>query len=225
MDLLLGPPTDEPISVWDEMFIPMVMADELRSFDVVDEGGNARPLVLSDEVVVTSTRGEEPEQPPSWLWLQLLVGVTLGVLLAAPALVDVRERRVGRVVLAGAGTAWSLLGGVLGLILVGLLFTDHVFSYWNQNLFLANPLMLVTAVLIPLSGLGEAWTARARTWAAIVAGIALVGFVIHLLPLSGQASGMHFALALPGHLGLAWGLRGQSPHASRAGAAPELAGP
>jgi hypothetical protein len=40
----------------------------------------------------------------------------------------------------------------------------------------------------------------------LLAGIALLGFVWHLLPFSTQASGMHFALALPGHLGLAIGL-------------------
>jgi hypothetical protein len=206
MDLLLGPPTDEPISVWDEMFVPMVMADELLTFTVTAEDGSERPLVLSDEVVVPSTRSAEPDAPPSWLWIYISIGVAFGALLALPALVDLEGRRAVRLALVGVGSVWSAFGGLLGAILVGLLFTDHVFSYGNENLFLANPLMLVTAVLVPLSLAGGAWTERARRWTVLLAAIALLGFVWHVLPFSTQANGMHFALALPGHLGLAFGL-------------------
>ena len=70
-------------------------------------------------------------------------------------------------------------------------------------------------VLVPLSGLGGIWAGRARAWAAVVAGIALIGFLVYLLPFSTQANGMHYALGLPAHLGLAWGLwAGSSPGAS-----------
>jgi hypothetical protein len=205
MDLALGAPTDSPISIWDEMFIPMVMADELSTFTVTGDDGSERPLVLSDEVVVPSTRAAEPEAPPGWLWIYLVIGVGLGTLFASAASERVREVRGLRLTVVGLATAWSLLTGVLGLILVGLLFTDHVFSLRNENLLLVNPLALGTAVLLPLSLAGERWSRRAGAWTAILAAIALVGFAWHLLPFSIQANGMHLAVWVPAHVGLAWG--------------------
>jgi hypothetical protein len=211
MDLLLGPPTDAPISVWDEMFIPMILRDELRSFTVPGPDGVAEPLVIAEETVVASTRAAEPSSPPGWLWIYLLVGVLVGGVLASPGLATVRASRLltgGALVFAAA---WSVFGGVLGLILVGLLFTDHVFSYGNENLFLANPLMLGTAALIALSAFGSRWHAALRTWSRVVAGISLLGFLWHLLPMSSQTNAMFLALGLPAHLGLAWGLGRAAP--------------
>ncbi len=211
MDLLLGSPTDAPISVWDEMFVPMVLADELNAFSVSDASGSLRPLVLNDEIVVPSSRADAPLAPPSWLWAYLMIGLVVGGVLALRSTERVRSSIVLRNVSLFVGTVWSLLGGVVGLVLVGLLFTDHIFSYRNENLFLVNPLMLVTAVLLPLTLLGERWKTRAYTWSLLLAGLALAGLLWHLLPWSTQTSAMFFALFLPAHLGLAWSLRDVAP--------------
>jgi hypothetical protein len=207
MDLLLGPPVDQPITAWDEMFIPMVLRDEIRSFRVTAEDGSTRPLVLAEDVVVPSDRPPTPAEPPHWLWIYLLIGLAAGGVLASGHLHRVRESSVLRRSVFALGVAWSLFGGVIGLLLVALLFTDHVFSYWNENLFLVNPLMLGTAVLMLLSLRGGAWPARARTAAVAVAAVAFVGLVWHLLPLSTQTNAMFFGLALPAHFGLIRGLR------------------
>lgn len=211
MDLLLGAPTDAPISAWDEMFIPMVMADELSSFSVSDASGVARPLVLSDEIVVPTSRAATPLAPPTWLWIYVLVGLLVGAALAGRSVERIRSSLLLRNAVLMLGTLWSLVGGVVGLVLVGLLFTDHIFSYRNENLFLANPLMLATAVLLPLTLLGERWQRRARTWSLALAGLALLGLLWHALPWSTQTNAMFFALMLPAHLGLAWGLRAVDP--------------
>jgi hypothetical protein len=58
-----------------------------------------------------------------------------------------------------------------------------------------------------LSVKGGAWPARARAGAIAVAGVAVIGLLWHVLPLSTQTNAMFFALVLPAHLGLAWGLR------------------
>ena len=211
MDLLLGSPTDAPISAWDEMFVPMILADELSSFSVTDASGALRPLILNDEIVVPSSRADAPLAPPSWLWAYLMIGTIVGGVLAVGSTERVRSSLVLRSTSLVVGTAWSLLGGVLGLVLVGLLFTDHIFSHRNENLFLVNPLMLATAVLLPLTLLGERWKGRARTWSLGMAGLALAGLLWHVLPWSTQTSAMFFALFLPAHLGLAWSLRGVPP--------------
>ena len=214
MDLLLGPGTDAPVSAWDEMFIPMVLRDEIRDLRVRPFGGQERPLVLSEEVVTSSTRPAEPTSPPGWLWIHALIGVALGATLASGATERVRSSRPLRLGVGAVAVAWSVLGGVLGLILVGLLFTDHVFSYWNENLFLANPLLLGLAVLLPLSALGEVWKVRARRLALALAGIAVAGFVLQFVPFwpfSGHRNAMAWALMLPAHLGLAWALARRAP--------------
>jgi hypothetical protein len=189
------------------MFVPMVLRDEVRSFRVAGEDGTARPLVISEEVLVTSDRPAAPSRPPRWLWIYVLIGLAAGAILASAGTTRVRASTALRRTTLALGVLWSTLGGVLGLILVGLLFTDHVFSYGNENLFLANPVMLVTAALLLLSLAGGRWPARAR-WAAVgMALLALAGLVWHVLPFSTQTNAMFFALALPAHLGLAWGLR------------------
>lgn len=210
MDLLLGPGTDAPITVWDEMFVPMVLRDEIRDLRVRPFGGQERPLVLSEEVLAPSTRPAEPSAPPAWLWLYVLFGLGLGAVLASAATERVRASGRLRFAVGAVAVCWSTLGGVLGLILVGLLFTDHVFSYWNGNLFLANPLMLGLAVLVPLSALGEAWKDRTRRLALVLAGIALTGFVLQFVPFwpfAAHRNAMAWALMLPAHLGMAWAMR------------------
>jgi hypothetical protein len=207
MDLLLGPPVDAPISVWDEMFVPMVLRDEIRSFRVTADDGSTRPLVLSEEVVAPSNRAPPPAAPPRWLWIYVLIGLSIGAALASARSARVRDSALLRRSVFALGVLWSLFGGVLGLILVGLLFTDHVFSYRNENLFLVNPLMLVSGTLLLLAAAGGRWPARARAATTVLAALALAGLLWHLLPLSTQTNAMFFALGLPAHLGLAWGLR------------------
>ena len=99
------------------------------------------------------------------------------------------------------------MGGLLGSILVLLLFTDHRFSYWNENLFLFNPLMLVLGVLLLLSGLGARWQRAAHRVAVGLAVVAVAGLLWQVVPASRHQNGMFFALALPGHVALAWALR------------------
>ena len=149
MDALLGTPTDQPITVWEEMFLPLTLRDEIRDLTIVRRDGSVRPLVLSEEIAVTSTRGPVDEAPPSWMWIYLLVGLTLAGLFATLGTSAASSALLRRGVLTVAAV-WSLLGGVIGTILVFLLFTDHTFAYWNENLFLFHPLLLGMTVLLPL---------------------------------------------------------------------------
>jgi hypothetical protein len=170
--------------------------------------------VISEEVVAPSSRPAEPSAPPSWLWIYVVIGLTLGGVLASGATRRVRSSRPLRVAVGALGVFWASLGGVLGLILFGLLFTDHVFSYWNENLFLANPLLLGLAVLIPLSALGGPWMRRARTLSLVLAGIAVAGFVFQFVsfwPFSAHHNAMAWALMLPAHLGMAWSFIRREP--------------
>lgn len=235
MDILLGSPGDQPISVWEEMFLPMTLMQELREARVPGSDGGTRPLVRSERILLPDgTTAEAPRSgpdratgmdepgggtahpwgppaPPSAFLVFLAAGLALGGLLlwTGTKAGHGRLARVSAGLLAGG---WSLLAGLFGAILVAVLFTDHQFMAWNENLFLFTPLSLALAVLAPAAlGAGRAVrAARAVGWA--VAGVAVLGFVLQvapaaLLPWARQENAILFALALPVHLALAWTLQ------------------
>jgi hypothetical protein len=220
LDLLLGTPADEAISVWDEMFLPMTLRDRIRDLAVTGENGEEQPLVLAEEVVAASSRPETPATPPRWLPIYLLLGTALGAALAAGRTRRVRASAVLRRSVTAIGIVWSAGGGLVGTLLVLLLLTDHTFAHWNENLFLFNPPMLGTALLLPLSSAGGPWSTRARAWAVLTAGIALAGLVWQLAPASDHRNAIFLVLALPAHVGLAYALSGIN--ASAGGAAPKI---
>lgn len=206
MDLLMGTPADQPITVWEEMFLPLTLRDEIRELSVRRADGSVRPLVLSEEVAVASTRPAAAADPPGWLWVYTLLGLAMGGLFALLGSGAVASRRWLRRTVVALATTWVALVGLMGTILVLLLFTDHTFAWWNENLFLANPLLLVLAVLLPLTRFRPAWRRAALKVALAVVAIALVGLVWQMMPASRHANAIFFALLLPAHLGLAWGL-------------------
>ncbi|MGB1658362.1 MAG: DUF4105 domain-containing protein [Longimicrobiales bacterium] len=212
MDALLGTPTDAELTVWEEMFLPLTLRDAIRDFEVRRNDGSVRPLVLGEEITVPTTRSPEEAAPPSWLFRFLLAGLVTGALFASLSLASVRKSTFGRRLVLGVAAAWSALFGVLGLILVGLLFTDHAFSTWNENLFLANPLLLIVGFSLALTGVRPAWSAHARSAARLCAGIAVLGLIFQVVPASTHQNAIFFALLLPAQVGLAWGLHpvGQS---------------
>ena len=57
-NLLLGTPTDRPISAWEELFLPLALRDRIRSVRVTRDG-ETRPLVRAEEVAVSSARSAE----------------------------------------------------------------------------------------------------------------------------------------------------------------------
>jgi len=207
MDVLLGSPGDMPIFLWDEMFIPMVLRDAIRDATVTDGAGNRVPLVLSEEVVLESARVPEPARAASWFWRYLLLGAMAGGLLAWLGSKSAAGGRLYRVIFGALSVVWSLIVGLFGLLLVLVLFTDHWSMAWNETLFLTNPLSLTLVLLAPMALMGGAASRQRadRAGKGIIA-FALFGLVLQLLPATPQATGMLFALFLPIHVGVAFGL-------------------
>ena len=104
------------------------------------------------------------------------------------------------------GTVWSLVAGLVGVILVLVLFTDHHFMVWNENLFLLNPVSLGLAVLVPLSVGKAKHRSVARGLALTIVGLGVVGLLAQVLPASTHRNEIFFALVLPVHSGLAFAL-------------------
>ncbi len=203
--LALGPRADEPLSQWEEMFLPVRMANTLRATSIPDSAGLRIPLVRSEMPLFASGRPPEPAAPPNYFpWY-----VAVGILLAGVLIALVRSAEGGHRVSLFAATAfatlWSLIAGLAGIALViAWLFTKHYFMGRNENLMHFDPLSIALAILIPLSVYGRRGVSRAIKLSGFVAALSLFGFVLQGLPFFDQKNGEIIALALPINLAVWW---------------------
>jgi len=218
--LALGQPADRPISAWEEMFLPLALREHLRRITLTGPDGMPKPLVTSERTLFESAAAPPPAEPPHWLPVYLIVGLTIGGTafgLAGPARNN-RSARVGFVILT---SIWGLLMGIAGLVLAGLWgLTDHSAAYNNENILQASLLVLPLLGLVPRLVFASQSAARtALLVAASVTALSLLGLLLKLLPPFHQVNGAIIALALPAHAGVAagaWRLaRGQEPRTRR----------
>ena len=203
--LALGHPADKPLSMWEEMFLPVRMANDIRSVKVADSVGNQIPLVRSESTLFVAGRAPEPATAPNYLWI--FVGV--GIVYAALLVILVRSADGGnRGAMFGAvalSTLWSLIAGVAGLALIfAWFFTKHYFMGRNENLMHFDPLSIALVVLIPLAIYARKAQSRAVKLAGWVAAISLVGSVAQGIPFFNERNGEIIALALPINLAVWW---------------------
>ncbi len=204
-ELGLGEAVDRPISVWDEMFLPLQLMEHLRDIDLTGPDGTTRPLVVRETTLFDASRPPVPRRPPRWWPFYLVLGVAVGFLLYRGAAGIERSRR-RRLLFGALGATWSMLIGFFGLLLLFLWgFTDHWAAHHNENVLQFDPLALALVVLLPAYAWGRMRRAT-RVLAAAIAALAVLGFVLQALPGLDQTNGEIIALALPAHVGLALGL-------------------
>ncbi|MEX2528108.1 MAG: DUF4105 domain-containing protein [Gemmatimonadota bacterium] len=201
LDIILSSPADEAISVWEEMFIPMVLRDRIREVQVEGPTGDPIPLVASQQILFTADRSDPTGR--SRIFIPLLAGISL--LLGGSAALS-----RGRVPLLLVGGGWSLVSGLLGVVMLFLwLGSGHTFGYGNLNLLQMSPLGVLLLVLLPVSlfrkGRGRTGHRGALRLAAGVLGLSILGVL--LLPFTSQSGGLVALLAFPLHLGIWWGLQ------------------
>ena len=204
-NLALGHPADKPLSQWEEMFLPVRMANDLRTVRLTDSTGTQIPFVRSEMALFTAGRPPEPSAPPNYLpWF-----VAAGILVAGAMIALVRSAEGGNrltlFVATAVATLWSLIAGAAGTALVIVwLFTKHYFMSRNENLLHFDPLSLALVVLVPLSIYGLRGVSKARKLAGLVASLSLLGLVAQGIPFFDQKNGEIIALALPMNLAVWW---------------------
>jgi len=85
------------------------------------------------------------------------------------------------------------------------LFTDHSVTFWNENLFLANPIILLIFILSMISLFSKSDKLREyikNGW-LIMAGLSILLFVFKILPMFDQDNWMILGLLLPINIGMA----------------------
>lgn len=203
----LGPMVDHPISAWEESFIPMRLREHVRAVTVPGPDGTPAPLVLSERTLFESTGEPPPDTAPDRTAAYLLFGAGLGALFVLLGRAG-RTSTIAATAFLALAIAWSATVGLFGVILAALwAFTDHAAAYANENLFQVNPLPLALAVALPLARRRPGAARAAVALATAIAAIAVLGFVLQLLPALDQVNGGIIALVLPVHLALAVVLR------------------
>ena len=173
----LGLYADRPISIWDEMFIPGILAE------IVGDGGIR---LVEDRMLFKSSLEAPPLHPPT-VWPRYLLAS-----LAVLALAWLACRWLSATVLA---RTWFTLSGLAGLLILFLwLGTDHLVAGLNMNILVFNPAWLVFGF----------WKKAGRLALPVVGIVSAMSFAIALLP--GQYTADVVAAFLPLQLAAAWQL-------------------
>ena len=201
MDLGLGPYADQPLSAWQESFLPMVLQAQLDTIRINDGHGGLKPLVQTNQLVSPNRLEVPPAEAPT---LQLPLAAA-GLFFAALVLLAWRWSPVSYALLC---TTYLIAAGIVGVFLLGLwTLTTHHSAWANANLFIFNP--------IAFGFIASVWRARrAAAPTRLVEGLLvlqllamLTALLLHLLHGVVQQNQPWLLFALPCWLALVWTLR------------------
>ncbi len=199
LSFLLGTRGDRTITQWEAMFVPMVLMERLEEV-VLDRG----PLLGPREILFEADRAPTPTEAPTLSLLFPLLGI-IGALTFV--LLGRSAGRAAKIAFGTLATGWLAFAGALGMILVLVWFTDHVFIHRNVNILLTSPLSIL---VIPLLLAALTRSERAAGWQGRWAGVgmliiavgSLVGVLLQLGVIT-QGNAEVISVALPVNLGLA----------------------
>jgi hypothetical protein len=208
IDIALGQPADRPLTGWESFFVPMRLRDAVRIVRVPAANGETVPLVAEERVLEPGPGAPqvvEARTPPDHSRRNLLAGASLAALVALVGFL-MRSRRWAAWIFTVLSVTWSLLCGVLGVVLLlAWMATKHEFWARNENLLVLSPLSLLMVVFIPTAVLVGRSVRRARIIGFLLAAMALAALALSLAP-GGQQSREVVMLLMPTHLALALAL-------------------
>jgi hypothetical protein len=192
----MGPLIDQPVTEWEEMFLPARV--EAKLAELSDAQGV--PLVRRRVMLFEADRGPVLEGAPAYRWGWLAIGVALGAALYGLSRL---RRRWSNVALAlGLGAVGTLVG-ILGLLLLVLwLLTDHDVAHWNQNVLLC-PVWALAMPVLAVDFARKAPRSAALMMRLVAAAVvsATLALLLWILPPAGQETGPTLSLFLPLWLG------------------------
>jgi len=191
---------DQPISIWDEMFLPDELERNVMSLEYGDSTSAKHKLV--EEYSLYYQSGRDPVPDKVLLHWPYFLSAGLGLGLMALFLGWINSLRPSN----WAGTGFGVYNFLIGLVfgIPGLLltltsaFTHHAVTFHNINLLLANPL---TLLFIPggiLIARHKVRWYKATTWLWYIhlAGL-VIAILLKLLPGFNQENGLVLSLIAP----------------------------
>jgi len=198
---------DQPLTLWEDMFLPGELEKNLNNFRYIDEKGVEKPIVLKTYSVYKSNRSPPPAEP-NLFWIRtLLAGFILGLFgfFLRRRISDTFTKKE-RVPYAFFVILFGLLLGIPSLASMGFNFTHHTITHWNENLFMMN---LFTFLSLPFGFMILFGSQKALSWLdkvwVILTVTSLILVVLKITPWFGQQNGQVIAFYLPFYALLALG--------------------
>ena len=132
LEFLQSSVIDKQATLWDEMFLPEVLEKAVMEY-----------FHVGNEVLLEgSAKSTVPDKPQS----NILFSVILGLVLSGAyiALWFFNLERAGGIYRCVVCTIFGILGSILMFM---MLFTNHDVTWYNENILIVNPFLLVIAVL------------------------------------------------------------------------------
>lgn len=200
MDFGLGPSADQPLNEWQESFLPMVLAREIRSVRLSDGHGGVQPLVVSEREIAPNRLTPPPTIPPD---LDAPLGIA-GLVLAVTMLA-LRPRRAA--LYASLAVAYLVIAGIAGTVLLALwTLTTHRAAWANANLLVFNPFAFAMLAAAWQMRHGVGASRLVRMLVAFQLGAAFIAVLLHVLPGVSQQNLPWLLFAIPVWLAIAVGL-------------------
>ena len=202
LDFMQNDELDKPITAYEEAFLPDELERRILEFSAL----RAEPLTAKPRDFFKAQKRAAPRKVPPKTELPCL-GIGMGLALVVGALGHKASQR-RRWAIGGLGLLgmlWLVLWGFLGTTLLAMQWTDHTVTHGNENLFLANPLLLLGVVWAwPFMRKGTQHSLERLAWLyGGVAALSLLGLALKLWWLFDQNNWNILALILPVHGALA----------------------
>jgi hypothetical protein len=198
---------DQPVTQWDEMFLPDELERYVLNLTYTDSTGNPRQLAESYNLYYQSGREPVPEHVLRHWPMLLMIGAGLGALAVLIAWRYRNSRQAWLRVALGSGYFLTgIVFGIPGLILALVSgFTQHTVTFHNENLLLANPLtLLFIPAGIMIARNSSRWLKlTAKLWYIHLFGLALA-VMIRMAPGFYQENGLLLCLIAPLWMGMAF---------------------
>jgi len=149
LNFWMGQDIDLPITVWEEMYLPSEVANQIQNFNYIDSNGMEKPLVSDIEYIFLSEGRPPVLETPFVQWKrELIFGLVLALTLSILFIIQAKHTAFGQVSLGICHSLFGLVFGGAGLVLFFMsIFTEHDYTYNNINILFCNPLLLAA---IPL---------------------------------------------------------------------------
>jgi hypothetical protein len=200
MDLGLGPSADQPLNEWQESFVPMVLAREIRTVHVPDGHGGVQPLVVSEREIAPSHLKPPSAVAPDLNWALGIAGLGLAAVMVA-------SRTRLPVLYGSVAVAFVIVAGILGTALLALwTLTTHYAAWRNANLLVFNPFAFALVGAVWRSGKGMAGGDLMRALVGIQVCAGVIGLFLHFLPGTTQQNLPWLLFAIPVWSVIGWHL-------------------
>lgn len=212
LNFWLGRVIDRPISVWDEMFLPSEIALRIQEYSYADPDGKEHQLVSSVETIFNSTDRPAVLDTPRRQWpRELVAGCAAALVFAMLLFFRSRDNSAAHIVWALSQGGVGLFFGAAGSALFFMMFfTNHDYTYYNNNILFVNPLLLGALPLGILYCCADSpqkkfkWEYIIKTLWSWVFFFGIVCMLMNIFPVLRQQNKVDLALIMPAAAVLSW---------------------